>query len=122
MGLKETIQGAVGSGFTALGNLRETVTYLAFQTTSAYAPSTGTYTRTETPYALSGLFVRYGQRDIDGVQIKPHDQKFLFVPSALPVEPQLNDRLLRADGSYWEVIDRRKDPASALWSLQVRGQ
>ena len=121
MGLKETIAGAVKSGFSALGNLAESVSYLAYSASSTYNPTTGTETRSETSYSVSGLFLEYSKRDIDGQQIKPHDQKFLFQQASLAVRPTLQDRLLRTDGKYWEVISVSEDPAHATWELQMRG-
>lgn len=120
MGLKETIHAAIASGFTALGNLKEDVTYKS-QRASTYVPSTGVFTRVETAYTVSGVFLAYGKRDIDGTQIKPHDQKFLFRQAALAVVPALTDRLVRSTGAVWDVIMVSEDPAHATWELQIRG-
>lgn len=121
MGLKETIDAALSAGFTALDNLVEKPTYLANQATSAYDPTTGTYTRNEASYTLPGLFLEYSRKDIDGTQIKPHDQRFLCQQSALAVTPTLQDRILRSDGKYWEIISISEDPAHATWDFQIRG-
>lgn len=120
MGLKETIAGAVSAGFTALGNLKEDVTYNVFQTTSSYDPDTGTAVRKETSYTVPGLFLEYKKQDIDGVQIKAHDQKFLFQQKDLAVTPTLQDRIVRASGATWEVISVSQDPANVTWEVQVR--
>jgi len=122
MGLKETIAGAVRSGFTALGNLTESVTYKAYQTTSVYDVTLGTYTRVETSYTLSGVFLEYTKKDIDGEQIKPHDQKFLFQQADLEVRPSLQDRIVRDSGAIWEVVWVKEDPAHATWELQLRAR
>ena len=120
MGLKETILGAVKAGFGALGNLKESVTYKSFAASSTYDPATGTVTRVETSYTLSGLFLEYAKRDIDGEQIKPHDQKFLFQQADLSVTPTLQDRITRATGANWEIVGVSEDPAHATWEVQVR--
>lgn len=121
MGLKETIEAAVSAGFTALDNLVESVTYQAYQATSAYDPTTGTYTRKETSYTVPGVFLDYKKQDIDGEVIKPHDQRFLFRQASLAVIPGLQDRLVRASGKTWEIISVGEDPAHVTWELQVRG-
>jgi len=120
MGLKETIAGAVSAGFTALGNLVESVTYKAQGATSAYDVTSGTYLRSETLLTASGLFLEYQKREVDGEQIKPHDQRFLIQQASLTVTPTLQDRILRADGKHWEVIAVKQDPAHVTWELQVR--
>lgn len=121
MGLKATIAAAVSAGFKALDDLPEIVTYLARSASSTYDPTTGTSTRNEAPYTLGGLFLEYSKREIDGEQVKPHDQKFLFQQADLAVRPTLSDRILRADGKYWEVLAVNEDPAHATWDLQIRG-
>lgn len=121
MGLKETIASAVSAGFTALGNLIETVTYKA-QGVSLYDTSTGTFTRVETSFSVSGIFVEYEKKEIDGAIVKVYDQKFLFQQALLTVKPKITDRLLRTDGRHWEVMAVAEDPAHATWELQMRAQ
>jgi hypothetical protein len=121
VGLKSTIAAAVKAGFTALDDVPELVTYFARSATSSYDPATGISTRVETSYLASGIFLSYQKREVDGQQIKPHDQKFLMRQEALAVRPTLSDRLLRSDGKYWEVLSVSEDPAHATWSMQIRG-
>lgn len=120
MGLKETVAGAVKAGFVALGNLPEAVTYQTFKSTSIYEASTGIVTRQETVTRLAGLFTDYTKQEIDGQQIHPHDRKFLFQQADLAGRPTLQDRLTRRDGTSWEVVFVKEDPAHATWELQVR--
>lgn len=120
MGLKETIQAAVTTGFTALGNLKESVTYKGHLSTSSYVAATGQYVRNESSTAIEGIFLDYAKRDIDGQQIKPHDQKFLVLQSQLIATPTLQDRIIRSTGAIWEVIAVSEDPAHATWELQMR--
>jgi hypothetical protein len=122
MGLKATIASAVASGFAALGDLQETVTYNVYSTSSTYNPTTGTVTRTETQYSVAGLFLDYKKRDIDGQQIKPLDNQFMIQQAVLPVAPTLQDRIVRSTGKEYEVISIEQDPATATWTLQVRGR
>ena len=121
MGLRETIQKAVQSGFKALGNLKETVTY-KYQGVSTYNTTTGTFTRIETSFSIEGVFMEFKKEEIDGVTVKPNDQKFLFEQRVLSVNPRVTDRLLRSDDIHWEVMRVKEDPAHATWELQVRTQ
>lgn len=121
MGLKETVQAGVRKGFASLGNLGEAVTYLATDASGVYDPDANTLTRKETATALSGIFLQYSKQEIDGQQIKPHDEQFLFLQSSLATRPTLQDRIRTIGGTYWEVVSVRQDPAQATWSLQVRG-
>ena len=121
MGLKATIAGAVAAGFAALGDLREDVTYRSL-TAGTYNPTTGAVTRTETSTAISGVFMEYSKREIDGQQIQPHDRKFICQQAAFAGTPQLTDRLIRSDASNWEIIWVKEDPAHATWELQVRAR
>jgi hypothetical protein len=120
MGLRETIIAGIKTGMSALGNVKETVTYKAYQTTSSYDPTTGAVTRTETSYTVEGIFLDYKKREIDNANVFVRDQKFLFLQSELAVTPSLQDRLTRSGGKSWEVIWVEQDPATATWELQVR--
>lgn len=121
MGLKETIAAGIASGFQALGNVIETVSYLVYSATSSYSPTTGLVTRVESTLTVGGIFYDYSKREIDGIQVKPHDQKFICQQASLSVAPTLQDRLTRTDGKSWEVLQVSQDPAHATWILHVRG-
>lgn len=121
MGLRETIAAGIASGFQALGNVVESVSYLAYSASSSYSPTTGLVTRVETTQAIAGIFYDYTKREIDGSVIKPHDQKFICQQASFTTTPALQDRLTRSDGKSWEVLYVGQDPAYATWILQVRG-
>jgi len=121
MGLRDTIIGAVAKAFSSLGDVVEDATYLASTASSTYDPTTGLSVRSETSYGLPGVFLDYRKQEIDGAQIKPHDQHCLFQQASLAVKPTLQDRILRSDGKYWEIISVSEDPAHATWDVQIRG-
>jgi hypothetical protein len=57
----------------------------------------------------------------------PGDAKAQFPPSYLKVAPKLRDQVIRLtedktleDTDKWEIVGRHIDPASALWTLQLR--
>lgn len=117
--MRALIARAVGAGMTALGDIKESITYKSYSASSSYDADSGTVTRTETSTTLSGVFMDYTNREIDGEVIRPRDQKFLFRQALLAVAPTLNDRIVRS-GKTWEVFGVEQDPAAATWTLQVR--
>jgi hypothetical protein len=98
------------------------VTYKAQSAEPSYAPASGTVTRPETSYTVSGLLYGYRRDEIDGVLIQPFDQQFLLHQSELPVTPKVTERLVLADGTSWEIVRVEQDPAQATWTLQIRSQ
>jgi hypothetical protein len=120
MGLKETVQAGIASGLAALGNVKRTVNYKAQAASPNYTPGTGAVTRLEQEYQVPGLVYGYARRDIDGVLVKPFDQRFLCHQDDLPVSPKLTERLT-IDGQTWEVVGIEQDPTRAIWMLQIRG-
>lgn len=119
MGLRSLIAGAVATAFVAIGDLKESVSYYAYSASSSYDPDTGNVTRTETLTTVSGKFLQYSAREIDGEVIKPRDEKFIFQQASLATDPIPNDRLVFG-GKTWEVVGVTQDPAGATWELQVR--
>lgn len=121
MGLKATIAKGVRAGFAALGDVKEDVTYKV-QGVGIYNTTTGSWTRVETSFTVSGVVMEYKKEEIDGVVIKPNDMQFLFLQESLSTKPKVNDRLLRADGKHWEVMAMTEDPAHVIWILNIRTQ
>lgn len=121
MGLRATIATALGAGFTALGDIKKTMSYKAFGASSSYNPDTSALTTVETTTTITGVVSQYDKREIDGESIRPNDQKILLQQSLLSAAPTINDRVV-IDGISWAVIDMRQDPAGATWTLQVRTQ
>ena len=123
MALKSNVQNIVGSVWTVLDDLRETVTYKVYASDNGdYNDTTGVVTRTETTETLTtqAVFTRYLKREIDGQAIRPDDRKVLIPNAKISAEPKVNDRITRADGTTWEVQEIQKDPLEALWVLKVR--
>lgn len=119
MGLKDTIKSAVGSGFTALGDLKTTVTFKTHTANPSYNPTTQAISESSTSVSVTGVLARYNRRQIDGQVIQPNDQKFLFLQSAITFSPTLIDSVI-ISGAEWQVIDVSKDPADAIWVMQIR--
>ncbi len=120
MGLRSDIAAAVQSAMVALGDIKLTATYTKVTTGSTYNPSTGTTDETTTEYSLEGVQYSYAEENIDGVQVKRGDSKFLFESRLLDFDPSDNDFITIA-ARRWEIVKPSKDPADATWILQLRG-
>lgn len=120
MSLREQIQQAVQSGIAAMDDLAESSTYTSVATPS-YTPSTGAITEPSTLYAgVPIIFTSYSRMEIDGEAVRAEDQKAIIATMDLVPTPTLNDTITKADGTVWNVIGIRTDPAGAAWVLQVR--
>jgi hypothetical protein len=122
MGLKERIVAGVTAGLQATGNVRRTVTYKAQSADPSYAPASGTVTRPETNYTVSGVLYGYRRDEIDDVLVRRYDQQFVFLQADLAVTPKVTERLVLDDGTSWEILRVEQDPAQATWMLQLRSQ
>lgn len=121
MGLKDDIQTAVDDAFqTSLGDLVENVTYQNAGVPT-YDPATGTTNRAEASFTVLGVFVEFQTKDIDGEVVKPKDKQFLFAAKPVSFVPTVNDRIVQADGTSWEVFMLKDDPAGAHYNCFVRG-
>lgn len=120
MSLREQIQQAVQDGIAAMDDLAESSTYTSVGTPS-YTPSTGAITEPSTLYAgVPIIFTSYSRMEIDGEAVRAEDQKAIIATQDLTPMPTINDTITRADGTIWNVISIRTDPAGAAWILQVR--
>ena len=121
MGLRDAIIKAVGSAYTALGDIPETATYR--RVSSVYSPSTGANVVTNTDYPiLKAIFAAYDNSIIDKINILATDIKLLIQQSELSISPVIaTDRVIRlSDGKVFNIIRTSQDPVRALHILQLR--
>lgn len=119
MTLVTDIQRAVKAGVGALTGIAESVTYRS-AADPTYNTTTGALTTTMTDVTVSVVFAGYRRDEIDGEVIRPEDQKCLIPTKDFSPTPGVNDQITRASGEVWSVQGIGKDPASALWVLNVR--
>lgn len=119
MGLRETVQSAVGAGFQALGDLAETAT-LRHRTEHDYDPQLGHVTEDFEDDAISAVFTGYAQREIDGEAVLPEDIRATVLASTVASAPAIKDIVVRADGTSRRVINVSVDPVGATYTLQLR--
>lgn len=118
MGLRTTIDKAVGTAFKAAGDIPIAVTYNSI-TIGAYNPATGTTSTTTASHPVEAIRDDYKAYEIDGEAIKPFDKRILIRQSKLPVTPKLTDTVV-IDAVTWNVVNFEQDPAGATWILQLR--
>lgn len=120
MSLRAQIQEAVKTGLLALDDLPETATYGGIST-SVYDPATGVIVQKKTgSVSVPMLFTSFSFMEIDNVSVFADDRKAIIAAVDLVVAPTHNDSITRADGSVWNVIGIKIDPAGAAWVIQIR--
>lgn len=120
MGLQASIKKAVQSAFVAIGDLKIDVNYWK-KGDAERNSTTRVLESTDNVYALSVVFIDFEIKKIDDEAIRKGDVEVYFPADDLPVEPELADYMEEVDtGITWNVINKRLDPAKALWILHVR--
>lgn len=118
---RQNLKGAIAAVFKAVGDIPELATYR--RTASAYNPSTGTVTQTNTDYTLlKAIFVRYDSTMIDKVTILATDIRCLVQKSEFSVIPNIaTDKIIRtSDGKVFNIIRFETDPSGNLYTFQLR--
>jgi hypothetical protein len=119
-GLKEAFRNAAAAAFAAADDIKESAV-LRSKTNSnpEYDPATDTVSDAYTDYTVNIIPSGYNSREVDGQTILATDEKAKILVADLTVDPKRNDQLVR-DSVVWEVENVHKDPADAVWTLQIR--
>ena len=123
MALKTNIQNILGNVWTALDDMRQTVTYSSYTGTIVddYNEVTGVVTRTETTETVKdAAFVRFRKGERTGSDVLDNDRKVLIPNAKITATPKKDDQITDAAGKIWEVKEVSTDPLDSLWILQVR--
>ncbi len=127
MGLKSAIQLAVGSAFTAIGDLGETLDYIHEGIEPSYDVTTGLVTSdsatvTLRPRVVMVPFNSKVAKKLPGdlVEIaRPGDEVALIPGVDMTIEPTTGDKIVRSDET-WVVKGFTRDPADGLWIILVK--
>lgn len=117
------LQRQVRQALQSLHGVSETVRYKSFlSVTSDRSSTTVDMARTDTTKRLTPVvFTDYDERRIDGENILRRDRLVLVpVLSCGALTPKADDTITRENGEVWVVQDVSRDPANALFQLQVR--
>lgn len=120
-GLKEAFKNAAAAAFAAADDVKEEVTLrVKASANPAYNPTTDSVTDTYTDYDVNAIPSGYDSREVNNQTILDTDEKVkILVDDISNVTPKRNDQVVR-DSVTWEVIHVHKDPADAVWTLQIR--
>lgn len=125
MGLKEAFQSVARTAIKSFGNVREEVTYRSWSSTT-FDTNDLKVTRGMTEKKVSGIWLDFTTDEIDNVNVLAQDRIFLVARKDLTeqfgssFEPHHNDQIQRSSDERWEVVRIERDPAEALYELQVR--
>lgn len=90
------------------------------------ARTPGSYTSgpsvSTTNHTCRGVISDYDERQIDGSLVQRGDRRVLLLGGSLPssVVPAPNDEVT-IEGTKYSIVNVRRDPAGASYTLQVRG-
>ena len=119
MGFKATVQSAVLAAFSAVGDIKKTVTLVRNNSNPTYNPATGATTSSTTSYQFDCVVTGYDRDEIDGENILATDIQVILPQSSLSVVPALKDTLT-IDSVTCNIKNISKDPADATWVIQAR--
>lgn len=119
MGLQNVFKTAAQTIFTAFGDVPKSVIYTHVSSDPVYDPATRAVSTVSTDYALSFVFDKFEAEDVDGANILSTDQIAMIPVENVSFIPSNHD-YLTIDNEKWNVINKKTDPAKALWLLQIR--
>jgi len=122
VGLRETMSKAAQTAFTAAGDIPVATTYYQRGST-VYDASTGTVSAGVNTYLFSMIFAAFKSNEIDNEHILATDQKGLVPQANFSTIPAVGDYLFIVESGAsvrYDVQGFKKDPADALWTLQLR--
>lgn len=126
MGLQAIVQSAVGTAFTAIGDLAEDVDYTHEGQEPDYDTGTGSVTPDSATVSLEvrAVFVPFEKMAKNApaelVEVAlPGDQLALIPGTDMTIKPTTGDKITRLDEA-WVVKGFVRDPAEGLWKVLVR--
>lgn len=119
--MKIAIQQAVKQAMTVVKPLNSTVVYHSTGTFKKH-PVTGIMVESGgADYTSTDMtMVGYKSNEIDGTHVLSTDQKGLISTLVFTDTPKNSDYLTDEDSIKWNVESHKKDPAKALWIIQLR--
>jgi hypothetical protein len=120
-GLKEAFRNAAAAAFAAADDVKEEVVLrVKASSNPSYTPSSDTISDSYTDYTVNAIPSGYDSREVNGRTILDTDEKIkILVADITNITPKRTDQIVR-DSVVWEIENVHKDPADAVWTLQVR--
>lgn len=86
-----------------------------------YDPEIGDYVDSnDTTYTGRGVFSAFNDFEIQASQVDINDIKLICLQAEVTLKPKVDDIIVQ-DGKERNVLSVKEDPASATWTLQLRG-
>ena len=119
-GLQEAFRNAAAAAFAAVGDIKETAIFRSKTNANpVFNPTTDTISDAYSDYSVNIVPSGYNSKEADGHTVLITDEKAKILVDDLSVDPKRNDQLVR-NSVVWEVVNIHKDPADAVWTLQIR--
>ncbi len=86
-----------------------------------YDPEIGDYVdATDTTYTGRGVATQYNDLEIQSTQVDINDIKLICLQAEVTLKPKIDD-IITQDGKERNVLSVKADPASATYTIQLRG-
>jgi hypothetical protein len=119
-GLQEAFRNAAAAAFAAVGDIKEMAVFRSKTNSNpVFDPATDTISDAYSDQSVNIVPSGYDSREVDGQTVLITDEKAKILVADLTVDPKRNDQIVR-NSVVWEVINIHKDPANAVWTLQIR--
>lgn len=120
MGLSATIVNAVNAAFTAVGDVKETITYISV-VEGGYDHVTDTYADIETTTVIEVPMIAPTERELGWFPATDVATKKILIKAAdLASEPTLRDRVT-FEGTTYNVMRTKAVPGRSLFIVWIRG-
>lgn len=104
-----------------LGDTVSTFTATRAGTGGYYDPEIGDYVDgTDTTYTGRGIATQYNDLEIQASQVDINDIKLICLQAEVTLKPKVDDIIVQ-DGKERNVLSVKEDPASATFTIQLRG-
>lgn len=119
MGLSATVASAVATAFTAIDDLKETVTFVDVAA-GAYNSATDTYADTETTFSVQAPVLSPTERELSWFPATDAiTRKIIFKASDI-VLPALKDQV-EIGGVRFEIVRIKSVPGASIYVVWVQG-
>jgi short subunit fatty acids transporter len=119
MGLSATVASAVASAFTAIDDLKETVTFVDVAA-GGYNSATDTFGDTETEYAVQAPVLAPTERELSWFPATDAITRKIIFKATDIVLPALKDQV-EIGGVRFEVMRVKSVPGSSVYIVWVQG-
>jgi len=119
MGLRSTVANAVAGAFTAVGDLKDTVTFVSI-TEGTYNSATDTFGDTETAYVVEAPVLSPTEAELSWFPATDSITRKIIFKATDIVEPKLKDQV-EISGTRFEVMRTKSVPGASIYIVWIQG-